>query len=376
MGAMAPPDPTITIVLIAYNDARNLPAAAESALAQTFSDIEVVIVDDGSDDGTGEVAERFAAGDERVRVVHLAVNSGGCSAPRNAGIDTARGEWIMFLDSDDLYEPGACEALVGAARRHDADVVSGAMLRIDVVQQRERRKFGWMYQAERVFEGLREWPEVLFDVMVQNKIFRRSLLDDHAIRFPAGLIYEDMDFTARAYARSRRAVVVPDVVYRYLQRDAAEHAAITGRTDVAAFRDRITIQRMMDEFLLAEGLPEAKLVKDVRFLQFDLRDQLQGLPRAGPAERETVVRMAREYFDELDQRAFRRVRPTQRLVARLVGRGDVRGLVRLLRVRSSAAGAVRRGIDVLPAPVVDRLGAPGGARGRPGYAPPPGADHG
>jgi CDP-glycerol glycerophosphotransferase len=193
---------------------------------------------------------------------------------------------------------------------------------------------------------------------VQDKIFRKAMLDQHAIRFPAGLIYEDMDFTARALARAKQVAVVPDVAYRYLQRDAGEHTPITSRTDVAAFRDRLTIQRLMDAFFADEDLPEAKLVKDVRFLQYDLRDQLEGLPSSTPADRATVVAMAQQYLGELDDRAFERTRPAQRGVAWLVRHGHLRTLVTVLRVRRASSRVVRRAVGALPERAVARLGAP------------------
>ena len=373
MEPVAPREPVITVVLIAFDDEHNLPAAVASARAQTFEDIEILIVDDASTDGTGALADRYATEDERIRVIHHGTNSGGCSGPRNTGIDAARGEWVMFLDSDDELTPGACAVLLEAARRHDADVVSGAMVRVDVGSGRERRKFGWIYDRERVFGGLREWPDLLFDVMVQDKIFRKALLDEHRIRFPAGLIYEDMDFTTRALARARVAVVIPDIVYRYLQRDPAEHAAITSRTDVAAFEDRLTIQRMIDRFLADEGLPDAKVVKDVRFLQYDLRDQLSGLPEADADARQRVVAMARDYLDELDPAAFRKVRPAQRATASLVRRGAIGALVALVRARRAGSRVVRAGIAVLPDRAASRLGAPVGSGAGARYAPPPNA---
>jgi CDP-glycerol glycerophosphotransferase len=358
------PDPAVSIVLIAYNDVEHLPAAADSALRQSIDDLELVVVDDGSTDGTADAADAVADGDARVRVLRLPHNSGGCSTPRNAGIEASRGEWVMFLDSDDLLEPRACEILLGAVRRHRADVAVGAMLRVDETSGLERRKFGWLYSHERVVEGLREWPELLLDVVVPNKVFRRSLLEEHAIRFPLDVLYEDMIFTARALALADRIAVVPDTVYRHRVREPSREPSISRRTDLAAFRDRVTVHRMMDAFLLDAGLPEVKLVKDVRFLQYDLRDHLTGLSDGDATYRASVVALARAYLDELDPRAFRMVRPLQRLVAALVGRGDTRVLTQLVRARAAAGVAARRVSSLLPDGVLDRVSAPGLPRRR------------
>ncbi len=359
---MPPSSPAITVVLIVHNDAVNVVAAATSAMVQTFHDLEIIIVDDGSTDATPEVVDAIARADERLRVLHLSPNSGGCGAPRNAGIDAARGAWVTFLDSDDLFEPDACAVLYEAARRHDADVVSGAMLRIDLVSGRASKRFGWLYEREAVFAGLRECPELLSDVMVQNKIFRRSLLDEHELRFPLGVHYEDMDFTARALAKAARVAVVTDVVYRYMQRPADDHPSISQRTDVQGFRDRITVHRMMDEFLLGEQLPAAKLVKDVKFLQHDVRMHLQNIDREDADVRSALVNMAREYIVDLDQAAIRRLRPVQRALIALVRRGDVATVVCAMRVRRCASRLARRGVESIPSPIAERLRHPRGVR--------------
>src|SRR4051812_133040 len=94
--------PAVSIVVICYNDAGNLPAAVRSATRQTLRDLEVVIVDDGSGDDTPSVARALAAADPRVRYQRLEDNSGGCSRPRNIGVTLARAEFVTFLDSDDV----------------------------------------------------------------------------------------------------------------------------------------------------------------------------------------------------------------------------------------------------------------------------------
>src|ERR1044072_4425466 len=95
----------VSVVVIAYNDADRLPAAGRSALDQSHRDVDVVIVDDASTDGTATVADRLAAAEPgRVQVIHRAENSGGCGQPRNDGIAATHGTYVMFLDSDDTLD--------------------------------------------------------------------------------------------------------------------------------------------------------------------------------------------------------------------------------------------------------------------------------
>ena len=100
--------PELSVVVIGYNDRANLPRAIKSVQRQTLRNLEIIVVDDASTDGSAEVAEKRAAKDPRISVVRLPENSGGCSAPRNAGLERARAPYVMFLDSDDVYDRHAC----------------------------------------------------------------------------------------------------------------------------------------------------------------------------------------------------------------------------------------------------------------------------
>ncbi|MEV5499705.1 glycosyltransferase family 2 protein, partial [Nonomuraea fuscirosea] len=104
--------PDCTVVVITYNDAARLPRAVRSVLGQSLRDLEVIIADDASTDGTPEVARRLEQADPRVRYLRRPVNSGGCGAPRNDGIDAAASPYVMFLDSDDELPRHACKSLL------------------------------------------------------------------------------------------------------------------------------------------------------------------------------------------------------------------------------------------------------------------------
>src|SRR5690349_19049417 len=100
--------PAVSVVVICFNDARHLATAVRSATAQTLRELEILVVDDGSDDETPAVAAGLAAADARVRYHRLDTNSGGCSRPRNVGMSLATGDYVTFLDSDDVLPRPAC----------------------------------------------------------------------------------------------------------------------------------------------------------------------------------------------------------------------------------------------------------------------------
>ncbi|MEJ7795018.1 MAG: glycosyltransferase family 2 protein, partial [Nocardioides sp.] len=125
---MPRPSPRLSVVVPAYQVADWLADSLASVIDQSFRDLEVVVVDDGSTDGTGELADRLAASEPRVRVVHQP--NAGLGAARNVGVGHATGELLAFADSDDVVSPGAYERLVGSLDASGSDLAIGAVQRV------------------------------------------------------------------------------------------------------------------------------------------------------------------------------------------------------------------------------------------------------
>ena len=102
--------PTVSIIVPVYNSKEFLPECLSSILCQHYSDIEVLLIDDGSTDGSGQLCDNYSAEDKRIRAIHK--KNGGVSSARNIGLEKATGEWVMFLDSDDLLTEDAIENLM------------------------------------------------------------------------------------------------------------------------------------------------------------------------------------------------------------------------------------------------------------------------
>lgn len=134
--------PKISFILPIYGVEKYLNQCVDSILGQTFSDFEVILVDDGSPDRCGEICDAYAAQDSRVKVIHK--KNAGVSAARNTGIDAATGEWAYFVDSDDWLEPDAAETLYQAAMRTGADCVMSDVL----VHYPKRPKRGYLFSQE------------------------------------------------------------------------------------------------------------------------------------------------------------------------------------------------------------------------------------
>jgi CDP-glycerol glycerophosphotransferase len=308
-----PVAPDVSVVVIVYNDAARLPAAVDSVLGQTLRNLEVIIVDDCSTDATPKVAARLAQ-HPKVRLVRLERNSGGCSLPRNVGIDRARGRYVVFLDSDDTLDMHACLNLVAAAEEYDADLVSGVCVRVHHNRSGLTDTVPWwpeMYAERRVLDGVSQMPDLLRDTLSTNKCYRRSFLDANGLRFPVGFHYEDLLFSAKAYLAAGRIALIPQTVYHWNVVVRAAQKSISNRRDeISNVRDRIAIHRMIDEalaaWLAAGGDAEVKIAKDAKFIEHDLVLYLRDLPYQDPQYVAEFTAMLRDYLRGLRPEAYAR----------------------------------------------------------------------
>ncbi|MFD5600514.1 glycosyltransferase family 2 protein [Leucobacter sp. NPDC058333] len=187
--------PVVSIVIPVYNSMPYLTGTVASLLAQELTNFEIIAVNDGSTDGSGDELDRAAADDPRITVVHQP-NSGWPGMPRNRGLDLARGKYVLFMDADDTVAPTALAAMVHQADEHDADVI---IPRFEGVGGRH---------VQALFERHPEGPIELSRAMESlspQKLFRREMLENNGLRFPEGRVrLEDGIFVTRAYVLARR----------------------------------------------------------------------------------------------------------------------------------------------------------------------------
>ncbi|WP_406477109.1 CDP-glycerol glycerophosphotransferase family protein [Streptomyces sp. NBC_01615] len=322
--------PDVSVIVIVYNDAARLPTAVRSVLGQTLRSVEIVIVDDRSTDGSYEVARGLAAEHpDRVRAFQLPENSGGCGAPRNHGVRQARGDYVLFLDSDDVLERNACRNMLEAAETTGADLVAGLCVRVHVDSRtgKEVKWYPWLYERTRTLESISELPDLLvFDTLSTNKCYRRRFLLDAGLEFPVGIHYEDLLFSAQAYVAARRITLIPNRVYdwRVVEKpaEAAARSISNRRDEIANFTHRMEIHRRVDRLLADNGLLELKFAKDVKWLKHDLVLHLRELPFRDAAYRQEFAEIARAYLESIDRAAFDEAEPIHAICAYLLQVGD------------------------------------------------------
>ncbi|WP_269853160.1 glycosyltransferase family 2 protein [Streptomyces sp. RPT161] len=330
----------VTVVVIGYNDAAHITDAVRSALAQGPAVAEVIAVDDCSTDGTGDVLERLSAGEDRLRVLRRTENSGGCGTPRNDGIRAAATPYVMFLDSDDVLPTGAVDALLTAARAHDADVAAGQCVRRELPEGRDTLWRSELYAAPALVERPEDEPRLVDDTLCVNKLYRTGFLREHGIVFPEGrFVYEDFVFTARVLAAAPRVALVPDTVYVWHVRRAAKRLSISlDRAGIDNWRSRIEAHRQVVAIHTAAGEKTLASAARASFLDRSVRMYVRELGGRGAEYRREWWRLAREYLAGFEERDLAAAPPPARTIAQVVlAAPEPRDLTRLVALAARPA---------------------------------------
>jgi glycosyltransferase involved in cell wall biosynthesis len=268
----------LSVVVPAYDVAAYLPACLDSVLAQAETlartGLEIVVVDDGSPDDSGAIAESYAARDPRVRVVHT--ENRGLGAARNEGLRHVTGDLLAFADSDDVVPPGAYAVLLKQLSRTGSDFVSGSLARWEAGQLVEPP---WMRRLhrQRMDVVIDDLPEILGDVFAWNKLFRADFWRGTDLAWPEGVRYEDQPTTTLAFLRARRFGLVPDVVYHWRIRD--DGSSITQqRSSLTDLRDRWATKKMALQSVEEYGATKVSQVFRDRVLAGDLHRYFAEIP--------------------------------------------------------------------------------------------------
>ncbi len=210
--------PRASVVIPCYNAERFVEEAVASAQAQTIDDIEIVCVDDGSTDTTLDILKRLAEDDQRIRVISQA-NQGEGPA-RDAGLVAATGDWLYFLDADDLMLPSLLEKAIARGEQEDADVVIFRTTMLDD-QTGEQHLCDWSFKRDWICEDTfspRQHPDHVFNSFqnwVHNKLFRGAFVRKHDLHMQHVHRTADLLFTCRALAEAERITLFDTPLYFY-----------------------------------------------------------------------------------------------------------------------------------------------------------------
>lgn len=228
--------PLISIIIPVYNVENYLPACLSSVCGQTLRELEIIVVDDGSTDRSGAIAEEFARKDSRIRVIHQ--RNGNPGATRNVGLEIVRGEYLGFVDSDDWIDPDMYEKLYRAAQTTKADlVVTGVRVEFtrdkrEILQQIDRTET--IEQPKHLLNKFFQLKEKNLFAYPVNKLFRTELVKTQNLCFPDILPFEDLVFNLRYYMFVTTVTLVTGTPYHYMRRNELSAAGAYSSTHLDA----------------------------------------------------------------------------------------------------------------------------------------------
>ena len=269
----------VSVVIPTRDVARYIDACLRSVLGQGYWRVEVIDVDDASSDGTRARLERWRRRDPRVRVFD--VDFSDPNAARNFAIEHARGEYLTFLDGDDVLLAGAYRDLVGSLERTGSDFAVGAYDRL--VKHRRRPAAFWIDEAhETTIErtSLAEYPAIMVNAVQWSKLYRRTFWNAAQMRFPEGGHFQDQIVSAEAYARAESI----DVLHRKtvswrIRQDGSSMTQQSGLPRQIADRFATTFAAL--DTLEAEAGPELRHARLIQYLSNDIAIAAAQLPAMG-----------------------------------------------------------------------------------------------
>lgn len=329
--------PRLSVVVAVHDVEPWVRECLESVARVVPTGTEVIVIDDGSTDNSGAICDAIAAGRPQWRVVHQ--SNAGLGAARNVGIDLATGEYVGFVDGDDVLLPAYADLLRRAAA-DDVDVATGAVNRTDGHRDWPSSLHSRALQGVGDQVMLVDDPSLIYDTTAWNKVYRRSFLAEHGLRFPEGVLYEDLPVTVRALHFAGPVAVVHEPVYRWRAREGG--SSITQRrNELVNLTDRFAAVRDVDRFLEAQQLHTVREHHDVKVLLLDLPLYTAALPEADDAYHAAYLTFFQHVVAALPQRVLDAQPPTLRLYVALAAAGRMDDLVKVVRARRSERAWVR-----------------------------------
>ncbi|MBM6978546.1 MAG: bifunctional glycosyltransferase family 2 protein/CDP-glycerol:glycerophosphate glycerophosphotransferase [Actinomyces succiniciruminis] len=287
--------PKLSVIVPSYNVEEYIAKCLDSVLRQTHTNLEIIVVDDGSTDRTGIIADQYSRNDSRVKVIHKA--NGGLGAARNTGLRSATGKYVTFIDSDDDIPKTAYKALVSTLERTGSAFASGAISRFNSQKEWTPAWVHEVHSGQRESISAADFPPVLWDLFVCNKVFRRDVWDSLVGSFPEGTLYEDQECTAKLFAAAVKFDLIKDNVYRWRLRD--DGSSITqNKSDVNDLRQRISVAETVRPII--ESSDDTGLISYwySKLLCEDLYYYYREVPRAVPEFWDVLCQGVERFYDD------------------------------------------------------------------------------
>ncbi len=284
---------TVSVIIPVYNVKEYLDTCISSVKAQTYTDLEVILIDDGSADGSAELCDGYAAGDSRFKVIHQ--ENAGASKARNRGLSAASGAYVAFLDSDDWLEPDAYETLTDLLERENTDVAFGLGERVYRTELNRKPDGKITVLEEKEILDAYILDEIQYPPMQKalwDKLYRRELIGE--LRLPESIVTgEDGVFNTKIFCRAKKAAFIGKIIYHY--RDERPGNISSTRVTDRIFKDRIPAMLQQIEDLKQAGRPELARYKILAFYR-ELQRLYWKTCCSGNPQKKRIMRELLAYF--------------------------------------------------------------------------------
>ena len=256
----------VSVIIPVYNVAPYLRESLDSVICQTYKKLEIIIIDDGSTDGSREICDEYEKKDGRICLIHQ--NNKGLSAARNAGLDCITGDAIAFLDSDDEYHHDFIRLMIETMNQEETDIVvcgySTQKTEAKMECDEDTKRTGPSINKGRYnrIEALRALADGMLNHGVWNKLYKKELWD--SIRFPEGFVYEEVRTTYQILDLVNSITVIDQPLYLYRDRPGS----ITNTKTCKNIKDRL-IARDEFEAFISENIPEIFLEEHLEKWRYD-----------------------------------------------------------------------------------------------------------
>jgi CDP-glycerol glycerophosphotransferase len=275
----------VSVVIPVFNVERYLDKCLASIVNQTYGNLEIIVVDDGSTDGSADIIRSYSRKDRRIKV--YTIENSGNGVARNIGIAKARGKFLTFADSDDIVPRDAYAVMLKQLSDSNSDFVCGSYQRIHGTKRWTPQSAKDVHGVDRIGINLDQFPEAIHDIFLWNKIFRMSYWQESVGAIPEGILYEDQETLIRAYIRSASFDIISKVVYTWRLRD--DSSSITQqKADHRDLRDRMTVSAEVSALVELEASEIVKATWYAKLLGPDFRLYIEQIPKTDDLYWETL----------------------------------------------------------------------------------------
>lgn len=328
----------ISVIVPVYNVAEFLPACLDSLVRQTKDKLEVVIIDDGSTDDSGRIADKYAKKYDNFFVYHI--ENAGLGHGRNYAVEQSHGKYIIFIDSDDIVVDNIYEKMFCIAEKNNSDMTICGVERFNSGREWHSGIHARAMRNTRSITHIKENPDLIYDTTSWNKLIRRDFWDKHHFQFPENILYEDIPVTIPMHYLANNVSVVKSIGYLWRVRDQASKSITQNTSSLRNLNDRLTIMRMLDKFF-DENVKEKELhiEKQLKALRVDLIIFVKECitPSVGEEQGKIIMGLISDYIKEaVSDEAFNKLSEIEQIMYKTVMAGDYEKLCELVLFRSKS----------------------------------------